>query len=155
VLLRTVEGDWPFPSHYQLAPQPLAALDLLEYSDPAAQRLGREVLRSLAETAPTVVARRTARARATAGPLVGKLLRAARGRGQRPVVEGDSRTETRAAAANIVGVLWATARQGVTVKELRGATGMTASGWKPRTRTFWKIRRSGSRFSARAMSFSL
>jgi 4-carboxymuconolactone decarboxylase len=32
VLLRTVEGDWPFPIHYQLAPQPLAALDLLEYS---------------------------------------------------------------------------------------------------------------------------
>jgi len=88
VLLRTVEGDWPFPSHYQLAPQPLAALDLLDYRDPAARRLGREVLRSLAETAPTVVARRTARARATAGPLVGKLLRAARGRGTRPVVEG-------------------------------------------------------------------
>ncbi len=30
VLLRTVEGDWPFPSHYQLVPQPLAALDLLD-----------------------------------------------------------------------------------------------------------------------------
>ena len=125
VLLRTVEGDWPFPSHYQLAPEPLAALDLLDYTDPAARRLGREVLRLLAGTMPTVVARRTARARATAGPLVGRLLRAARGRGPRPVVEGDPRTETRAAAANIVGVLWATARQGATVKELRGATGMT------------------------------
>src|SRR5438445_5461918 len=77
VLLRTVEGDWPFPSHYQLAPQPLAALDLLDYSDPAARRLGREILRSLGETAPPVVARRTARARAMAGPLMGKLLRAA------------------------------------------------------------------------------
>jgi len=61
VLLRTIEGDWPFPSQYQLAPQPLAALDLLDYSDPAARQLGREVLRSLADTPPTVVARRTAR----------------------------------------------------------------------------------------------
>ena len=122
VLLRTVEGDWPFPSHYQLAAQPLAALD---YSDPAVRRLGREVLRSLADTAPAAVARRTAKARATAGPLVGKLLRAARGRGPRPVVEGDARTDTQAAAANIVGVLWATARQGATVVELRGAIGMT------------------------------
>ena len=56
VLQRTVEGDWPLPSHYQLAPQPLAALDLLDYPHPAACRLGREVLRSLAETVPTVVA---------------------------------------------------------------------------------------------------
>jgi hypothetical protein len=71
VLLRSVEGDWPFPSHYQLAPQPLAALDLLEYGDPAARQLGREVLRSLVETAPTVVARRTASARAMAVPLAG------------------------------------------------------------------------------------
>jgi len=125
VLLRTVEGDWPFPSHYQLAPQPLAALDLLEYSDPAARSLGREVLRSLAEAAPTVVARRTARARETAGPLVGKLLRAARDRGPRRVVDGDPLTDIQAAAANIVGVLWATARQGATVVELRGAIGMT------------------------------
>src|SRR5207244_679499 len=106
VLLRAVEGDWPFPSHYQLVPQPLAALDLLDYGDPAARRLGRELLLSLAETAPTVVARRTARARATAGPLVGKLLRAARDRGPRSVVEGDPLTDTQAAAANIVGVLW-------------------------------------------------
>ncbi len=125
VLLRTVEGHWPSPSHYQLAPQPLAALDLLEYSETAARRLGREVLRSLTEAAPTVVARRTARARAMAGPLVGKLLRATRGRGPRPVVEGDARTDTQAAAANIVGVPWATASQGATVVELRGAIGMT------------------------------
>jgi segregation and condensation protein B len=53
------------------------------------------------------------------------LLRAAHARGPRPVIEGDPRIETRAAAANIVGVLWASARQGATVKELRGATGMT------------------------------
>jgi len=107
VLLRTIEGDWPFPSQYQLAPQPLAALDLLDYSDPAARQLGREVLRSLADTPPTVVARRTARARALAGPRVGNLLRAARDRGPRPVADGDPRTETRATAANIVGVLHA------------------------------------------------
>jgi hypothetical protein len=42
-----------------------------------------------------------------------------------PQTDGDPRTETRAAAAHIVGVLWATASQGVTVKELRAATGMT------------------------------
>jgi chromosome segregation and condensation protein ScpB len=125
VLLRAVEGDWPFPNHYQLAPQPLAALDLLDYPDSAARHIGQAVVRSLAESAPTTVARRTARARALAGPRLGKLLGAAHGRGPRPVVDGDPRTETRAAAANIVGVLWATARQGATVKELRGATGMT------------------------------
>src|SRR6202011_2972612 len=49
----------------------------------------------------------------------------AHARGLRPVVEGDPRTETRAAAASIVGVLWASARQGATVVELRGAIGMT------------------------------
>jgi hypothetical protein len=65
------------------------------------------------------VARRTARARAAAGPLLGKLLRASRG--PRPTVDSDPRTETRAAAANIVGVLWATASQGATVKELSSA----------------------------------
>jgi segregation and condensation protein B len=40
-------------------------------------------------------------------------------------VEGDARTDTQTPAANIVGVLWATARQGATVVELRGAIGMT------------------------------
>jgi segregation and condensation protein B len=74
---------------------------------------------------PTTVARRTARARTLHGPLVGKTLGSAARRVPRPVVEGDPRTETRAAAANIVGVLWATALQGATVKELSGATGMT------------------------------
>jgi len=49
----------------------------------------------------------------------------ARGRGPRPVVDGGPRTETRATAANIVGVLWATAKEGATVKELLGAIGMT------------------------------
>ena len=28
ILLRVVNGPWPFPPNYQLAPQPLAALDL-------------------------------------------------------------------------------------------------------------------------------
>jgi hypothetical protein len=97
VLLRTVEGDWPFPSHYQRTPPPLAALDLLDYSDSAVRRLGRQVLGSPGDTAPTVVARRTARARVTAGPFVGKLLRVARDRGPRPVVEGNARTDTEAA----------------------------------------------------------
>ena len=35
VLLRVVDEPWPFPPHYPLAPQPLAALDLLDY--PAAR----------------------------------------------------------------------------------------------------------------------
>ena len=43
----------------------------------------------------------------------------------RPVVEGDPRTDTRAAAAHIVGVLWAAASQGLTVKELRAAVGLS------------------------------
>ncbi|MBV9595442.1 MAG: helix-turn-helix domain-containing protein, partial [Chloroflexi bacterium] len=33
VLLRVVDGGWPFPPHYPLAPQPLSALDLLDYPD--------------------------------------------------------------------------------------------------------------------------
>jgi segregation and condensation protein B len=125
VLLRSIDGLWPFPAHCQLTPQPLAALDLLDYPDGFSQRRGRELLRALAEVQPTTVARRTARARTLHGPLVGKTLGSAARRVPRPVVEGDPRTETRAAAANIIGVLWATARQGATVKELRGATGMT------------------------------
>src|SRR5579859_2142607 len=40
VMLRVVDEPWPFPPHHQLAAQPLAALDLLEYPDPAAQRVG-------------------------------------------------------------------------------------------------------------------
>jgi segregation and condensation protein B len=43
----------------------------------------------------------------------------------REVIEGDPRTDTRAAAAHIVGVLWGTASQGATVKELRAVSGMT------------------------------
>ena len=39
MLLRVVDGPWPFPPNYQLAPQPLAALDLLEYPDPAARAI--------------------------------------------------------------------------------------------------------------------
>jgi hypothetical protein len=62
VLLRVVDGSWPFPPNCQLAPQPLAAPDLLDYPDPAAQRVGREVLRSLADASPVVLARRSARA---------------------------------------------------------------------------------------------
>ena len=43
----------------------------------------------------------------------------------RPVVEGDPHTDTRATAAHIVGVSWASASQDVTVKELRGAIGLS------------------------------
>jgi Helix-turn-helix domain len=67
VLLRVVDERWPFPPHYPLAPQPLAALDLLDYPDQVARRLGREVLSSLGETKPLVLARRSAKARALTG----------------------------------------------------------------------------------------
>lgn len=125
VLLRSIDGAWPFPAHCQLAPQPLAALDLLDYPDADSRRRGREVLRELAELQPTTVARRTARARTLHGPLLGKMLGTAGSRPPRPVVDGDPLTDTRAAAAHIVGVLWATASQGATVNELRAAIGLT------------------------------
>jgi len=125
VLLRAFDGLWPFPAHCQLAPQPLAALDLLDYPDDAVRRRGQDVLRGLALAEPTTIARRTARARALLGPLVGRAVAVGADRRPRPVVDADPRTDTRAAAAYIVGVLWVRASQGATVKELRAATGMT------------------------------
>ena len=125
VLLRVVEEPWPFPPHYPLAPQPLAALDLLDYPDQVARRLGRDVLSSLGETRPVVLARRSAKARAMTGPPMGRLLDLRNGRGPRPRVEGDPKSDTRAASAHIVGVLWASASQGVSVKELRAAVGLS------------------------------
>ncbi len=61
------------------------------------------------------------------GPLLGKLLELKGGRGleHRAQVEGDPKTDTRAAAAHIVSVLWAPASQGVTVKELHAAIGLS------------------------------
>jgi len=44
---------------------------------------------------------------------------------KRPRAEGDPTTDTRAAAAHIVGVLWASASQGLSVKELRAAVGIS------------------------------
>ena len=120
VLLRVVDEPWPFPPHYLLA-----ALDLLDYPDLVARRLGSELLRSAAEAAPVVLARRTARARAAAPPALARLGELRAQRSARPVVEGDPRTDTRAAAAHIVGVLWAAASQGVSVKELRAAVGLS------------------------------
>jgi segregation and condensation protein B len=126
VLLRVVDGPWPFPPNYQLAPQPLAALDLLEYPEPAAQRIGREVLRALADAKPVVLARRSARARVLASPRIGRLLGDAATRVQEPAAgEGDPRVDTQAAAAHVLGVLWASASRGATVKELRAAIGLT------------------------------
>jgi hypothetical protein len=127
VLLRVVDEPWPFPPHYPIVPQPLAALDLLDYPEFLPRRVGREVLAALAETKPAVLARRSARARAMSGPLLGKVLelRGKRGTGQRPRVEGDPKSDARAAAAHIVGVLWASASQAVTVKELRAAIGLS------------------------------
>src|SRR5260370_30161179 len=59
------------------------------------------------------------------GPLVGRLLERNGRCGGRPRVEGDPRTDTRGAAAHIVGVLWASASQGLSVKELRAAVGLS------------------------------
>jgi hypothetical protein len=70
VLLRVVDEPWPFPANYQLAAQPLAALDLLDHPDPVAQHIGCGVLQTLAEVAPTVLARHSARGRARSGPLL-------------------------------------------------------------------------------------
>jgi hypothetical protein len=106
-------------------PQPLAALDLLDYPDELARRRGREVLRGLSLVEPATIARRSARGRAMLGPLVGKAFRLASERPPKPVVGGDPRTDIRAAAAHIVGLLWVSASQGATVKEVRAATGMT------------------------------
>jgi len=125
ILLRVVDGPWPFPTHCQLAPQLLAALDLLDYPNAAARRRGHDVLHGLATLEPSTVARRTAKARARLGALVGKTLGGGADRPPRAVLDGDPRTDTPAAAAHIVGVLWVRASQGASVKELRAATGIT------------------------------
>ena len=125
VLLRVVDEGWPFPPHYPLAPQPLAALDLLDYPDDFARRVGREVLNELGEIRPAVLARHSAKARAMSGPLGGKIVELRRGRGPRSRVEGDPKTDTRAAAAHIVGVLWASASEGMGVRDLRAAIGLS------------------------------
>jgi segregation and condensation protein B len=125
VLLRVVDAPWPFPPNYPIAPQPLAALDLLDCPDEVTRRIGCEVLSTLGETKPLVLARRSAKARAMTGPPVGRLVELKVRRSEGPRVEGDPRTDTRAAAAHIIGVLWASARQGLTVKELRAAVGLS------------------------------
>ncbi|MDQ6670584.1 MAG: SMC-Scp complex subunit ScpB, partial [Chloroflexota bacterium] len=84
------------------------------------------VLGSLAEARPAVLARRSARARVLASPRLGKLLADGAMRGQRPAAgEGDPRVDTQAAAAHVLGVLWASASRGATVRELRAAIGLT------------------------------
>jgi segregation and condensation protein B len=125
VLLRVVEHAWPFPPHYPLAPQPLAAMDLLDYPSQDAQRVAREVLNSLNETHPSTLARRSARARAMSGPLAAKIVALRDGVRVRARVEGDPQTDTRAAAAHMVAVLWATASQGLSVRELRATIGLS------------------------------
>jgi segregation and condensation protein B len=125
VLLRVVEHTWPFPPHYPLAPQPLAAMDLLDYPSQNAQRIGRDVLSSLSETRPSTLARRSARARAVSGPLAARIVELRDGRRPRARVEGDPKTDTRAAAAHMVAVLWATASQGLSVRELRATIGLS------------------------------
>jgi segregation and condensation protein B len=56
---------------------------------------------------------------------VGRLLAVTPPRETPPIIEGDPRTDTHAAAAHIVGVLWSSARDGATVRELREAIGLT------------------------------
>jgi segregation and condensation protein B len=125
VLLRVVDSAWPFPANAVIAPQPLAALDLLDYPDQVVRHVGREVLDALTETRPVVLARRSARARALVGPLGPRLLDGGGRRLPRPRVEGDPLTDTRAAAAHVVGVLWASASQALSVRDLRAAIGLS------------------------------
>src|SRR5260221_14072792 len=93
VIFGVVDAPCPFPPHYPLAPQPLAAVDLLQYPDQAARRIGREVLSSLPEAKPAILARRSARARANTGPLIARLLELRGKRGPRPRTEGDPKTD--------------------------------------------------------------
>jgi segregation and condensation protein B len=73
-----------------------------------------------------VLARRSARADVLASPRIGRLLGDAAARGQKPSAgEGDPRVDTQAAAAHVLGVLWASASRGATVRELRAAIGLT------------------------------
>ena len=72
-----------------------------------------------------MLARRSAKARALTGPILGRPLEPNGRPTERPRVEGDPRTDTRAAAAHIVGVLWASASQGLSVKEVRAAAGLS------------------------------
>jgi hypothetical protein len=60
------------------------------------------MLSSLADIKATVLARRSAKARGMSGPLAGRLLELKNGRAPRPRVEGDPRTQTRAAAGMLV-----------------------------------------------------
>jgi hypothetical protein len=89
VLLRVVDEPWPFPPNYLIVPQPLAALDLLDYPDAAPRRLAREVLNALPDIQPTVLARRSARARAMSGPLMRRLHEMQDGRVPRQFFQGD------------------------------------------------------------------
>lgn len=47
VLLRAIEGSWPFPAGSRLAPPSAVALDLLEAEDERTRRAGRELLARL------------------------------------------------------------------------------------------------------------
>jgi hypothetical protein len=100
VLVRGVDGLWPFPPNYQLAPQPLAALDLLDYPDELGRRRARDVLRSLALVEPTTIARRSARARALLRPLVGKDVGVASDRPPRPYRRRSAHGHTRSRRAH-------------------------------------------------------
>ncbi len=52
VLLRAVEGPWPFPPGCRLAPITAVALDLLEADDERTRRAGRELLARLEASRP-------------------------------------------------------------------------------------------------------
>jgi chromosome segregation and condensation protein ScpB len=123
VLLRVVDGPWPFPPTTIWRRSPLQH-SICSNTRTRPRNLGREVLRWVKEIAPATVARRTARARVGAAPRLKNLLGGER-RGPEPGFEGDPRSDTAAAAAHMVGVLWVTQSQGATVKELRAAIGIT------------------------------
>jgi hypothetical protein len=104
VLHRVVDMPWPLPPNYPHRPpaSPRSISSIILTPPPGACG---DLLNSLGETKPLVLARRTARARAIAGPLAGNLLQLKRDRRESPRVEGDPTTDTRAAVTYLVGVL--------------------------------------------------
>lgn len=53
VVLRVIEGVWPFPPHSRVAPRLAAALDLLDDDDERTRRAGRLALRSYGRLTPS------------------------------------------------------------------------------------------------------
>ena len=86
------------------------------------------------------------------GPLVSRLCDRNENRTERSREENDPRTDTRAAAAHLVGVLWASASQGLAVRELRAAVGPSREDFEDPTCTSQRSRQWDWRCSGMATS---